>query len=73
MEYRVGIPGTSAQNQFVVENQGQSLENLSYEGVINSIDLQELEGSVGLKEVWEKPINVTERTKKISAKLNSRG
>ncbi len=65
-------PGTSAQNQFVVENQGQSLENLSYEGVINSIDMQELVGNVGLKEVWEKPINVTERTKKISAKLNSR-
>ena len=65
-------PGTSDHNQFVVENQGQTLENLSYVGVINSVDMQELEGSVGQKEVWEKAINVTNRTKKISAGLNSR-
>ncbi|RQW80611.1 MAG: hypothetical protein EHM14_04145 [Methanothrix sp.] len=65
-------PGTSDHNQFVVENQGESLENLSYVGVINSVEMQDLEGSVGQKEVWEKAINVTNRTKKISAGLNSR-
>ena len=65
--------GTSARTQFVVENRGQALENLSYAEVIENTTLQEFEGHVGYKETWNKTVNVTERTKKISAEFSPVG
>ncbi len=66
-------PGTNAQAQFVVENRGPALENLSYTEVIENTTLQEFEGHVGYKETWNKTVNVTEGTKKISAEFSSCG
>ena len=56
--------------QFVVENRGQALENLSYTGVIENTTLQEFEGNVGKKETWNRTVIVTEGTKMISAELS---
>ncbi len=66
-------PGMSAGTQFVVENRGTALENLSYAEVIENTTLQEFEGRVGYKETWNKTVNVTEGTKKISAELSRVG
>ncbi len=65
--------GMSARTQFVVENRGTALENLSYVEVIENTTLQEFEGRVGYKETWNKTVNVTEGTKKISAELSRVG
>jgi subtilisin family serine protease len=64
-------PGTSANAQFVVRNLGLSLKNLSYTGMIENTTSQEIEGTVLPKKVWEYPVNSTESTKKLSARLLS--
>ncbi|HUS74781.1 MAG TPA: S8 family peptidase [Methanothrix sp.] len=66
-------PGTSARANFLVENVGGALENLSYIGVTENTSFKEYEGSVGQKEVWNITINVTERTRKLSARLSTDG
>jgi len=63
--------GTSKQIQFTLRNLGLSLQNLSYSAVIENTTLREFEGHVGYKETWNKTVNVTDSTKKISAKLSS--
>jgi subtilisin family serine protease len=63
--------GTSTKTQFLLRNLGLSLQNLSYTGVIENTTLREFEGHVGYKETWNKTVNVTESTKKISAELSS--
>ena len=63
--------GTSTKTQFALRNLGRSLQNLSYSGVIENTTIQELEGHVGYKETWNKTVNVTKSTKKISAELSS--
>ena len=65
--------GTSTKTQFALRNVGRSLQNLSYTGVIENTTLREFEGYVGSKETWNKTVNVTKRTKKISAELSSVG
>jgi len=65
--------GTSTKTQFALRNVGLSLQNLSYTGVIENTTRREFEGHVGYKETWNKTVNVTERTKKISAELRSVG
>ena len=62
-------PGMTARAQFVVENKGKALENLSYTQVIDNTTLQQFEGHVGYKETWNKTINVTKSTKTLSAEL----
>ena len=64
-------PGTSARTNFSVKNVGETLQNLIYTGVIENITLREYEDHVGYKETWNKTVNVTESTKKISAELSS--
>ena len=66
-------PGMIARTQFVVANRGPALENLSYTQVIDNTTLQAFEGHVGYKETWNKTVNVTARTKTISAELNPVG
>ena len=66
-------PGMSARTQFVVANRGRALENLSYAEVIENTTLLEFGGRVGYKETWNKTVNVTEGTKKISAELSRVG
>jgi len=66
-------PGTKAKASFLVKNGGAALKNLSYEGVIENASLQELEGSVGHKGYWNYTVNVTERTRRLSAKLSAEG
>jgi len=66
-------PGMIARTQFVMANRGPALENLSYTQVIDNTTLQEFEGHVGYKELWNKTVNVTARTKTISAELNTVG
>ncbi|MCK9440329.1 MAG: S8 family peptidase [Methanothrix sp.] len=63
--------GTSTKTQFALRNLGLSLQNLSYTGMIENTTVREFEGHVGYKETWNKTINVTESTKKISAELSS--
>ncbi|MDQ1262524.1 MAG: hypothetical protein QG575_1705, partial [Euryarchaeota archaeon] len=63
--------GTSTKTQFSIRNLGPSLQNLSYTGVIENTTIREFGGHVGYKETWNKTVNVTESTKKISAELSS--
>jgi subtilisin family serine protease len=65
--------GTSTQIQFALRNLGLALQNISYSGVIENTTFREFEGHVGYKETWNKTVNVTESTKKISAELSSVG
>ena len=62
-----------ARTQFVVANSGPALVNLSYTEIIENATLQTFEGHVGYKEKWNKTVNVTKGTKKISAELSSIG
>jgi subtilisin family serine protease len=63
--------GTSNETQFTIRNLGLPLQNLSYTGMIEDTTVREFEGQVGYKETWNKTVNVTESTKKISAELSS--
>ena len=63
--------GTSTKTQFSIRNLGLSLQNLSYTGMIENTTIREFGGHVGYKETWNKTVNVTESTKKISAELSS--
>jgi subtilisin family serine protease len=63
--------GARAQAQFVVENDGLALENLSYKGVIENITTRNLNGSVGYKKVWENYIDVQPGTRRLSATLTT--
>jgi len=66
-------PGTWARTSFVVKNGGAALKNLSYAGVIENASLQELEGNVRHKGYWNYTVNVTEKTRRLSAKLTTEG
>jgi hypothetical protein len=68
-----GSPGQSMEAQFLLENKGLPLENLSYSGVIENITSRNLEGSVGPKKVWENYIDVQPGTRKLSATLDKVG
>lgn len=61
--------GTSEHMEFIVENRGRALENISYRGVIKNTSSQALGDSVGYKETWEKAVNVSEGTRRLSARL----
>ncbi|MDQ1283421.1 MAG: hypothetical protein QG666_1213, partial [Euryarchaeota archaeon] len=63
--------GSSSETQIALRNLGKSLDNLSYLGVIENSTVQNLDGSVLYKEVWEYPVNATSSTKKLSASLYS--
>ena len=63
--------GSSVKTQIALRNLGKSLYNLSYLGVIENSTVQNLEGTVLYKEVWEHSVNSTNSTKKISASLYS--
>jgi hypothetical protein len=63
--------GTITKTQFALRNLGLSLQNLSYTGMIENTTIREFKGHVGVKETWNKTVNVTESTKKISAELSS--
>ncbi len=69
----LAYPGTWAKASFVVKNGGAALKNLSYAGVIENASLQELEGSVRHKGYWNYTVNVTEKTRMLSAKLSTEG
>jgi len=64
-------PGSVNANRFTLKNFGPSLNNLSCSGVIENTTSEEMEGHVLYKEVWERSVNATETTKKISARLLS--
>jgi len=68
---REAAPGTSTRAQFVVENEGLPLENLSYKSVIENITSRDLTGSVGYKKVWENYIDVQPGTSRLSASLTT--
>lgn len=63
--------GSSSETQIALRNLGKSLDNLSYLGVIENSTVQNLDGTVLYKEVWEYPVNATSSTKKLSASLYS--
>ncbi|MDM7934820.1 MAG: S8 family serine peptidase [Methanothrix sp.] len=67
------LPGTSTSASFRLENRGLPLHNLSYDAVIERVSSRDLYGTVGYKEVWEETMNVTESTRRISARLFSHG
>ncbi len=64
-------PGASVRTNFSLKNVGETLQNLSYTGMIEESTIRKFEGHVGYKETWNKTVNVTESTKKISAELSS--
>ena len=66
-------PGTSSRVSFVVKNGGPTLKNLSYAGVIENATSEDLEGSVSHKGYWNYTVNVTEKTRRLSAKLSIEG
>ena len=63
--------GSSSETKIALRNLGKSLDNLSYLGVIENSTVQNLDGTVLYKEVWERPVNATSSTKKLSASLYS--
>lgn len=63
--------GSSSETEIALRNLGKSLDNLSYLGVIENSTVQNLDGTVLYKEVWEYPVNATKSTKKLSANLYS--
>lgn len=65
-------PGEMAKAQFVVENGGLALENLTYKSVIENTTERDLNGSVGYKDVWENYIDVQPGTKRLSASLTTK-
>lgn len=65
------VAGTSERMKFIVENRGRALENLTYRGVIENKSSQVLEDSVGYKETWEKAVNISDSTRRLSASLTS--
>lgn len=65
------LPGTSTVAKFVVENRGPALENLSYEASTENSTSLEFQGHVGYKETWNETINVTGKTRMISAELKA--
>ncbi|MDD1742554.1 MAG: hypothetical protein LUQ47_04390, partial [Methanotrichaceae archaeon] len=65
------VAGTSTKTQFTLRNLGLSLNNLSYTGMIENTTLEELDGTVLYKKVWEYTVNATQSTKKLSAMLLS--
>jgi len=67
------LPGTSTVAKFVVENRGPALENLTWEASTENSTSQEFQGDVGYKETWNKTINVTGKTRMISAELKANG
>lgn len=66
-------PGTSTVAKFVVENRGPDLENLTWEASTENSTSQEFLCHVGYKETWNKTINVTGKTRMISAELRANG
>lgn len=64
------VAGSSTEAIFALRNEGQPLDNLSYSAVIESTS-QSLEGTAHYKKVWERTINATDDTKKLSASLFS--
>ncbi|NMC09443.1 MAG: S8 family peptidase [Methanothrix sp.] len=65
--------GTSTVAKFIVENRGPALEDLRYEASTENSTSWEFPGHVGYKETWNKTINVTEKTRMISAELRANG
>jgi subtilisin family serine protease len=63
-------PGSSTSAEFKVENKGPSLENLSYQSLIENVTPTDLNGTVGPKEIWESNIDIQPGTRQISAKLS---
>ena len=66
-------PGMSSNVSFVVKNGGPTLKNLSYAGVIENATSEDLAGSVGHKGYWNYTVNVTEKTRRLSARLSTEG
>ena len=62
-------PGMNASQVILLENEGPILENLSYSVVIENESLMEYEGIVGLKEIWNRTVNVTNETRRLSVEL----
>ncbi len=62
-------PGTNASIEILLENRGLAMENLSYAAVIENESLVEYEGRVGLKQIWNQTVNVTDETIRLSAEL----
>jgi serine protease AprX len=65
------MPGSASSMEFSLKNYGPSLFNLSYGGVIENITSEQIEGTVLYKKVWEKAVNVTGSTRRLSARLLS--
>jgi len=63
-------PGTNASIDVRLSNTGLPLLNLTYEPVIENATVQEYQGRVGYKETWNKTLNITSKTRKISAQLH---
>ncbi len=64
-------PGTDASLEIRLENKGQTADNLSYSAVIENESLTEYEGRVGFKEIWNRTVNVTDETIRLSAELET--
>jgi serine protease AprX len=62
-------PGMNASIEILLENKGQTMENLSYAAVIENESLVEYEDRVGLKQIWNQTVNVTDETIRLSAEL----
>jgi len=66
-------PGTNASIEILLENKGRSMEDLSYAAVIEKESLVEYEGKVGFKQIWNRTVNVTDETVRLSAELATVG
>lgn len=62
-------PGGRASIKFNLENRGPPLDNLSYQGLIENITVEDLSGSVESKKIWESSVDIQPKTRRISAKL----
>ncbi len=59
--------------EILLENRGLAMENLTYEAVIENESLVDYEGRVGFKQIWNRTVNVTRETKRLSAELATIG
>jgi len=66
-------PGTNTSLEILLENRGLAMENLSYVAVIENESQVEYEGRVGFKQIWNRTVNVTDETIRLSAELATVG
>lgn len=62
-------PGMNASLKIRLENKGPAVEDLSYVAVIENESLTEYAGRVGFKQIWNRTVNVSNESIRLSAEL----